>query len=267
MVLSAGSVSAAQGYDGNSFWYFQRQVVYALVGRRRCACWSRGCAAQRGRPWRCRSWAARRPDADRGASGVGDLAVRRVAMDRPRAGHAAALGVRQARPGRRRRDDPHEQVEPARRADAARVPAGPSSSAWSRLLGIAAARPGHDVDPVRLGVRSCCSSPGCGCATWRSRPAAGSVGAMRADRRRDLPAHAVLRRLAQPVGRSAGHGFQLIQGLIAIGSGGWLGTGLGTSRAKWDFLPNAHSDFIFAVIGEELGLARGARRRARASAS
>jgi cell division protein FtsW len=51
-----------------------------------------------------------------------------------------------------------------------------------------------------------------------------------------------------------GNGFQLIQGLIAIGSGGWLGTGLGTSRAKWDFLPNAHSDFIYAVIGEELGL-------------
>ncbi len=51
-----------------------------------------------------------------------------------------------------------------------------------------------------------------------------------------------------------GDGYQLIQGLIAIGSGGWFGTGLGTSRAKWDFLPNAHSDFIFAVIGEELGL-------------
>jgi cell division protein FtsW len=42
--------------------------------------------------------------------------------------------------------------------------------------------------------------------------------------------------------------------MIAFGSGGWLGTGLGTSRAKWDFLPNAHSDFIFAVIGEELGM-------------
>jgi cell division protein FtsW len=51
-----------------------------------------------------------------------------------------------------------------------------------------------------------------------------------------------------------GNGYQLIQGLIAMGSGGWFGTGLGTSRAKWDFLPNAHSDFIFAVIGEELGL-------------
>src|SRR4029450_13719386 len=45
-----------------------------------------------------------------------------------------------------------------------------------------------------------------------------------------------------------------MQGLIAVGSGGWFGTGLGTSRAKWDFLPNAHQDFIFAVIGEELGL-------------
>jgi cell division protein FtsW len=48
-------------------------------------------------------------------------------------------------------------------------------------------------------------------------------------------------------------GYQLVQGLIAFGSGGWWGTGLGTSRAKWDFLPNAHSDFIYAVIGEELG--------------
>ena len=51
-----------------------------------------------------------------------------------------------------------------------------------------------------------------------------------------------------------GAGFQLIQGMIAFGSGGWTGVGLGASRAKWDFLPNAHSDFIFAIIGEELGL-------------
>ncbi|HEY6568397.1 MAG TPA: putative lipid II flippase FtsW [Actinomycetota bacterium] len=51
-----------------------------------------------------------------------------------------------------------------------------------------------------------------------------------------------------------GDGFQLIQGMIALGSGGWTGVGLGASRQKWDYLPNAHSDFIFAIIGEELGL-------------
>ena len=42
--------------------------------------------------------------------------------------------------------------------------------------------------------------------------------------------------------------------MIAFGSGGWTGVGLGASRQKWDYLPNAHSDFIFAIVGEELGL-------------
>ena len=49
-------------------------------------------------------------------------------------------------------------------------------------------------------------------------------------------------------------GYQLIQGLIALGSGGWFGVGLGASRQKWADLPNAHTDFIFAVLGEEMGL-------------
>lgn len=49
-------------------------------------------------------------------------------------------------------------------------------------------------------------------------------------------------------------GFQLLQSRYALGSGGTFGVGLGSSRGKWHFIPNADTDFIFAVIGEELGL-------------
>lgn len=50
-----------------------------------------------------------------------------------------------------------------------------------------------------------------------------------------------------------GAGYQQIQGYIALGSGGWWGVGLGASRQKWQYVPNAHTDFIFAILGEELG--------------
>ena len=50
-------------------------------------------------------------------------------------------------------------------------------------------------------------------------------------------------------------GFQLVQSLIAIGRGQWFGVGLGDSVQKLFYLPEAHSDFLFAVLAEELGLA------------
>jgi cell division protein FtsW len=49
-------------------------------------------------------------------------------------------------------------------------------------------------------------------------------------------------------------GYQVVQSLIALGSGHLFGVGLGASRQKWMYVPNAHTDFIFSIMGEELGL-------------
>jgi cell division protein FtsW len=48
--------------------------------------------------------------------------------------------------------------------------------------------------------------------------------------------------------------WQGIEGKYALGSGGWFGAGLGASKAKWGYVPNSPTDFIFAILGEELGL-------------
>lgn len=56
--------------------------------------------------------------------------------------------------------------------------------------------------------------------------------------------------VADPQGTS----YQTKHGLWGLGTGGFTGVGLGAGRQKWSYLPEAHNDFIFAVIGEELGL-------------
>jgi len=57
-----------------------------------------------------------------------------------------------------------------------------------------------------------------------------------------------------PWAEPQGAGYQIVQSLIALGSGGLTGLGLGNSRQKLLYLPEASSDFVFAIIGEELGL-------------
>lgn len=57
-----------------------------------------------------------------------------------------------------------------------------------------------------------------------------------------------------PWADSQGKGYQLVQSLLALGSGGITGAGIGQSRQKCLYIPEPHTDFIFAVIGEELGL-------------
>jgi cell division protein FtsW len=67
-----------------------------------------------------------------------------------------------------------------------------------------------------------------------------------------------MRRLSaflNPWQTAQGSGFQLVQSFIAFGAGGGWGVGLGASRQKMFYLPQAHNDFVFAVIGEEFGVA------------
>jgi cell division protein FtsW len=63
-----------------------------------------------------------------------------------------------------------------------------------------------------------------------------------------------LTNFADPFKDYQGAGWQPAHGLFAMSSGGWFGKGISASQQKWGSLPEAHTDYIFAVLGEELGL-------------
>ncbi len=56
-----------------------------------------------------------------------------------------------------------------------------------------------------------------------------------------------------PFAYASDEGYQIVQSLYSIGSGGWLGLGFGMSRQKYEYLPEEHNDYIFAIVCEELG--------------
>jgi cell division protein FtsW len=252
MVLSAGSVSAAQGYGGNSFWYFERQVLYALVGVTVAVLLAR----IEPRRWR--------------VIGLPLLAIAVLLMAiaaRPSSGTALYGASRWIDLG-------PLTIQPSEIAKLGLVATAATiiTKKWGRLHEL-----GHLLIPLApivavvagLGLlQRDLGTTMILCSTvfvmlfvagvrLRYLFTGGLIGALavlslilgEAYRRTRF-----LEAWLDPWADPKSSGYQLIQGLIAIGSGGWFGTGLGTSRAKWDFLPNAHSDFIFAVIGEELGL-------------
>ena len=57
-----------------------------------------------------------------------------------------------------------------------------------------------------------------------------------------------------PFAFASDEGYQIVQSLYSIGSGGWMGLGFGMSRQKYEYLPEEHNDYIFAIVCEELGL-------------
>ncbi|MFV1998944.1 MAG: FtsW/RodA/SpoVE family cell cycle protein [Acidimicrobiia bacterium] len=77
-----------------------------------------------------------------------------------------------------------------------------------------------------------------------------TIAAMSADYRKTR-----LLSFLNPFDYAQGSGLQAVQSMVALGTGGFFGVGLGRSRARWSWLPNAHTDFIFAIIGEETGFA------------
>ena len=105
---------------------------------------------------------------------------------------------------------------------------------------------------ICFAIGACWWPPGRRCGYW-PRSAAGWRAGRAARRRRALPDGAP-DGLPGPVRDAGDTGFQAVQALTAIGSGGLFGVGLGESVQKIFYLPEAHTDMILAIIGEELGI-------------
>ena len=251
MVQSAGSISAVEGYGGNGFWYFERQVIYAVVGLIAMAF-----------AWRLpyRAWQR--------------LAVPMLVLSVPLmivALHPTAGTSFQG--ASRWIDLGPVTLQPAELLKLAMVvfTATILTRKWKHL-----GDPAHLLLPLApvlvLVVTLVIKQKDLG-TTIIICLAVFVMLFVAGVRRRYIGIAGVTGVLAgavlifgtsyrrsridawlNPASHAQGVGYQLIQAMIALGSGGWLGVGLGNSRQKWDYLPNAHSDFIFAIIGEELGL-------------
>ncbi len=252
MVLSAGSISAVEGYDGNGFWYFQRQLIYAAVG-----------VAILGVAWRLpyRIWQrlaapmlllslplmiiALHPTAGTAFSGASrwiDLGpVTLQPAEFLKLGMVAFAATILTRKWKRLNEPAHLLVPLAPVLVIVATLVILQKDLGTTIIICLAVFVMLFVAGVRGRYLSVAAITGL---------LAGALLIFGQSYRRTRFLDAWL----SPMSHAQDAGYQLIQSLIALGSGGWLGVGLGNSRQKWDYLPNAHSDFIFAIIGEELGL-------------
>jgi len=248
MVLSASSVSAYARY-GSSFVFFWRQLAYAAVGAIALVSTAR---------MRYRAW--QRLAAPLLAATAALLAL----VLHPAAGRVAGGSARWLQLG-------PITVQPSELAKLAVVAfaAAVLSRKWE-LLG----DPGHLVVPLVPVVGAVCAmvyvQPDLGttvilvgtvflllfAAGVRLRYLVASGGLLSALALLTMQPYqrARLAAFLDPWADARNTGYQLIQSLIALASGGWFGVGLGASRQKWMYVPNAHTDFIFSILGEELGL-------------
>jgi cell division protein FtsW len=248
MVLSASSVSAYARY-GSSFVFFRRQLAYAGAGAIALLCTARI-------PYR--AW-------QRLATPLlVATAVLLALVLHPGAGRVAGGSARWLALG-------PVTVQPSELAKLAIVAFGAAVLArkW-RLLG----DPGHLVVPLVPVVGVVCAmvyvQPDLGTTVilvgtvflllfvagvrLRSLVASGGLLSALALLTMQPYQRARLAAFLDPWADARNTGYQLIQSLIALASGGWFGVGLGASRQKWMYVPNAHTDFIFSILGEELGL-------------
>ena len=249
MVLSASSVASLTDYG--SPWYFflrtcsgpcsaSRVRVRAALRLPRLAAMDPAA----GPPQRRAAVRSARPRRRRARRGLAALDRRRdAALPADRAGEARAAALRGRSRGASGGGGP--RLAPRRAADRPR-PRGfrrAGDEGARHGLGVGA-RPRRGRGARRGGSRS--SPPA---RRWPPPVRALTLLAIVEPYRR-----ARMLTFLHPFADSTNAGYQIAQSLIAIGSGGLTGVGLGAGRAKWNFLPNAHTDFIFAIIGEELGL-------------